>query len=131
MSIPANRAQFRCAIAGVEHEFRVLAFEGHEALSRLFEFELELVCTRPDLDLQIGTSPSRFIHGSIRAASQGAASKRFTHYQVSLAPHLYWLRLRQDVRIFQDLSVPDIVRKLLDEAGIDPSSYRFELTRSY
>lgn len=141
MSIPANRAQFRCAIAGVEHEFRVLAFSGHEALSRLFEFELELVCTRPDLDLQqllnrdlvleIGTSPSRFIHGSIRAASQGATSRRFTHYQVSLAPHLYWLRLRQDVRIFQDLSVPDIVRKLLDEAGIDPSSYRFELTRSY
>src|SRR5690554_2525350 len=141
MSIPANRAQFRCAIAGVEHEFRVLAFEGHEALSRLFDFELELVCTRPDLDLQqllnrdlvleIGTSPSRFIHGIIRAASQGATSRRFSHYQVSLAPHLYWLRLRQDVRIFQDLSVPDIVRKLLDEAGIDPTFYRFELTGSY
>src|SRR5690606_41195519 len=69
-------------------------------------------------------APHRLLHGTIRRASQGATSKRFTYYYLTLAPRLAWLDLRRNVRIFQQQSVPDIVRQLLNEAEIGRASCR-------
>src|SRR5690606_18778822 len=113
---------------------RVLAFRAHEALSELYQIELEVVASVPDLNLDdlinrdslliIDGAPHRLLHGTIRRASQGATSKRFTYYYLTLAPRLAWLDLRRNVRIFQQQSVPDIVRQLLNEAEIGRASCR-------
>ncbi len=141
MSTPANRAQFRLRVADWPTELRVLAFRAHEALSELYQIELEVVASVPDLDLDdlinrdslliIDGAPHRLLHGTIRRARQGATSKRFTYYHLTLAPRLAWLDLRHNVRIFQQQSVPDIVRQLLNEAGIKAPFHRFELSRDY
>src|SRR5690606_41665630 len=82
MSTPANRAQFRLRVADWPTELRVLAFRAHEALSELYQIELEVVASVPDLNLDdlinrdslliIDGAPHRLLHGTIRRASQGA-----------------------------------------------------------
>ena len=39
----ANEAAFTLQIDGVDHDFKVLAFTGKEALNQPFAFELELI----------------------------------------------------------------------------------------
>src|SRR5690554_791028 len=140
MPIPANRARFLFAVAGLHTQFRVLGFQGREAISDLFQFSIEVVCT-DDLDLncllnkdavlELAGNPGRLLHGTIASARHTAMTFRFRHYQLTLVPRIYWLGLRHNFRIFQDLSVPEIAAMILRDAGLEPDFYRFELTRNY
>ena len=141
MPIPANRARFTLSVAELATALQVLKFQGQESLSELFRFELEVVANRPDLDLddllerdvllRIEGDTPRLVHGTICDVAQSVTTRRLTHYHLTLVPRLHWLSLRHNVRIFRNLNTPDIVRKLLQEAGFDPSFFRFELTRDY
>src|SRR5690554_2690362 len=140
MPTPANRARFLFSVAGLRTELRVLGFHGHEAISKLFQFSIEVVCTE-DLDLNsllnrdavltIADEPGRYIHGTIATARYTSTQFRFRHYRLTLVPRLHWLGLRHNFRIFQEQTVADIVETLLGDAGIEPDFYRLELTRSY
>lgn len=146
MALAANRARFAFHIAGCEDELRVLRFNGTEAIAGLFDWTIEVVSRNPALklkqllgcdallqiDLDSGSlQKPRLVHGTVRAAVQFQASRRWTYYRIHLAPRLYWLGLRHNLRIFQNLSAPEILQQLLTEAGFDTASYRFELTRTY
>src|SRR5690554_4443707 len=146
MALVANRARFAFHIAGCEDELRVLRFNGTEAIAGLFDWTIEVVSRHPALkleqllgcdallqiDLDSGSlQKPRLVHGTVRAAVQFQASRRWTYYRIHLAPRLYWLGLRHNLRIFQNLSAPEILQQLLTEAGFDTASYRFELTRTY
>ena len=133
---PANESHFSLSIEGVEHDLQVLAFNGREALSQPYRFELELVSERPDLDLQgllqqrafLAFSPDGAgIHGLIHRVAQGESGKRLTRYRLSLVPQLAYLAHRHNQRIFQHLTVPQIVAAILEEHGILADAYRFQL----
>lgn len=142
MLASANTARFLFDCPAVRQDWRVVGFAAEQGLSSPGWCELELVCPRHDLDAGalIGKAgvltlfdvdhPS-FIHGEIAAASQGAVGKRFTTYHVTLRPKLWQLEFRSGLRIFQDQSVPDIVRTVLKDAGISGQDVRFELTGTY
>ncbi|MFG8391679.1 hypothetical protein ACEOOI_29180, partial [Pseudomonas aeruginosa] len=48
---PANQTHFSLTLDGLRHDLLVLAFNGHEGISRPYRFELELVGARAGLDL--------------------------------------------------------------------------------
>ena len=48
----ANETHFSLTIEGIDHDLQVLAFNGREAISQPYRFDLELVSERADLDLK-------------------------------------------------------------------------------
>ncbi|MBF0675308.1 type VI secretion system tip protein VgrG [Pseudomonas sp.] len=140
MFAPANHAQFRLSLPGVEHDFQVLAFTGHEAISQPYAFELELVSERADLDLHSLLHQPAFlafaadgsgIHGLIYRIAQGDSGERLTRYQLGLRPHLAYLAHSYTQRIFQQLTVEEIIRQVFDAHGMQADAYRFQLGATY
>jgi len=133
---PANQAHFTLSLEGIEHDFKVLEFQGREAISQPYRFDLELVSERPDLDLESLLHRPAFlafapdgsgIHGLVHQAAQGESGKRLTRYRLTIVPQLAYLAHRTNQRIFQHLSVPQIVAQVLEEHGIQADAYRFQL----
>ncbi|WP_374416497.1 type VI secretion system Vgr family protein [Stutzerimonas kunmingensis] len=136
MFAPANQAHFTLSLEGVEHDFKVLQFQGREAISQPYRFELELVSERPELDLErllhrpafLAFAPGGSgIHGLVHQAAQGQSGQRLTRYRLTIVPQLAYLAHRTNQRIFQHLSVPQIVAQVLEEHGIQADAYRFRL----
>jgi len=132
----ANETHFSLTLEGVDHDFKVLEFRGREAISQPYRFDLELVSERPDLDLQallhkpafLAFDPAgRGIHGLVHRIAQGESGKRLTRYRLTLVPQLAYLAHRINQRIFQHLSVPQIIAQVLEEHGIQANAYRFGL----
>ncbi|MFM9385206.1 contractile injection system protein, VgrG/Pvc8 family, partial [Pseudomonas sp. UV AK001] len=71
------------------------------------------------------------IHGLIDRAAQGDSGKRLTRYSVTLRPQLSYLAHRINQRIFQNLSVPKIIGKVLEEHGIQGNAYEFQTGSIY
>ncbi len=132
----ANDTPFSLTIEGAEHDLQVLAFSGREAISQPFRFDLELISERPDIDLQsllhkpafLALSPAgNGIHGLIHRVAQGESGKRLTRYRLAIVPQLAYLAHRTDQRIFQHLTVPQIIAQVLEGHGIQANAYRFQL----
>jgi type VI secretion system secreted protein VgrG len=140
MFAAANSAHISLSIQGISSDLQVLAFEGHEALNQPYEFVIELVSQDPQLDLQALLNQPAFlafgpegcgVHGLVHAIEQGDSGKRLTRYSISLQPQLAYLQHRHNQRIFQHLSVPQIIAQLLEEYGIAQGAYRFQLGSVY
>ena len=140
MYSPANESAFNLTIDGVSHDLQVLQFQGHEALSQPFAFDIELVSDRPDLDLEellyqtafLRLSPAGTgIHGIIHAAGQGESGKRLTRYWITLRPRLFYLSQRNNQRIFQHQRVDQIIAQVLSDHGIQANAFRFQLGSVY
>ncbi|MCF4995353.1 type VI secretion system tip protein VgrG [Pseudomonas syringae] len=136
---PANGVRFTLQIPSVRHDFKVLAFEGTEALSQLYCIRIELVSERREFDLETLLSQPAFlqfgfnsegIHGRIDDVSVGKSGKRLTHYHLSLVPDLHYLQFSQDQRIFQNLTVPQIITRVLQRHGIQTDVFTFHVSSS-
>ncbi|MFG9037267.1 type VI secretion system tip protein TssI/VgrG [Pseudomonas aeruginosa] len=137
---PANQTHFSLSLDGLRHDLQVLAFNGHEGISRPYRFELELVGARAGLDLEAFlhrpaflafTPQGQGVHGLVYGAAQGDSGKRLTRYRITLVPQLAYLAQRTNQRIFQHLTVPQIVALILEEHGILADAYRFQLGTRY
>ncbi|MCD5979482.1 type VI secretion system tip protein TssI/VgrG [Pseudomonas quasicaspiana] len=133
---PANRASFTLEIAGLEHDFRVLAFTAKESISRPFSVRLELVSERANLKLEELLHRLAFLrfdadgnglHGQIGEIAQGDSGKRFTHYFIQLVPSLKRLEYRSNHRIFQGKTVPEIIALVLKDHAIFSNGFAFRL----
>lgn len=122
--------------------FQIVRFEGTEGLSQLFSFELQLVSESPDIDFStVVNQPATFtmrrgdvdlpINGIVTDFSQRGRSADYVSYRATLQPRLQRLSLSQRSRIFQEMSVEDILRSVLKEAGFSASDFRFALQGSY
>ena len=136
MFAPANQAHFTLSLEGIEHDFKVLELQGREAISQPYRFDLELVSERSDLDLESLLHRPAFlalapvgsgIHGLVHQAAQGESGQRLTRYRLTLVPQLAYLAHRINQRIFQHLTVPQIIAQVLEEHGIQADAYRFQL----
>lgn len=131
---------FRLDIEGFPHDLQVVEFRAKEALNRPYEVKLELVSERPDLDLDALLHRSAFLrfgpddaglHGQVYQIAQGDSGKRLTRYQMTLVPRLAYLTHCHNQRIFQHQSVPKIIEQVLKEQGIQPDTWRFQLSAEY
>ncbi|WP_136476003.1 type VI secretion system tip protein VgrG [Pseudomonas sp. DG56-2] len=127
MFASANTAQFELLIPSVRNDFKVRAFEGTEAISSLYAIRIELVSEHANFDLERLLGQPAFLrfdlngeglHGLIEEVQVGEVGKRLTHYQLTLVPALHYLQFSHNQRIFQALSVPEIVAEVLKGHGI-------------
>ncbi|HCE8860413.1 TPA: type VI secretion system tip protein VgrG [Klebsiella michiganensis] len=112
----------------------VLSFEGEEALSEPFRYVIEFTSadktiTPQQMLMQDATftlqapadqgfginiqQPVRTIQGVVTAFERLSASRDETHYSLTLQPRLALLSRSHQNRIYQDMSVPDIVEHIL------------------
>ncbi|NBF11761.1 type VI secretion system tip protein VgrG [Pseudomonas sp. Fl4BN1] len=136
MFAPADTAQFVLSIPAVPNDFKVLAFKGDEAISQLYAIHVELVSDNPNIDLESLLNQPAYlqfglrgegIHGLIDDIEVGDSGKRMTRYHLILRPHLYQLQHRHNQRVYQNLTVPQIIAKVLKEHGILADQYRFNI----
>ena len=117
----------------------ITGLTGTEAISRLFSFQLDLIAenkTNVAFDKLLGKSVTvhldlpddtskRHINGICIRMTQGERgtlaedSKSFTSYKMEIVPKLWRLSQKAQSRIFQQLSVPDILKKVLGEHGVE------------
>jgi type VI secretion system secreted protein VgrG len=119
-----------------EEALLVIAFRGTEQLSRLFSFELELIAdnstvidfsklTGGDITLGVatpgkdGATDWRFLSGICACFSQGNRNEEFTSYYAEVVPKVWLLTHRAQSRIFQQKSVPDILKEVLQGFDCD------------
>ena len=124
-------------------DFGVYAFSGFEEVFKPYEFNIELVSRSANVDLTalLGTPAclsiadrsggERLVHGLIREMEQLHTANRFTHYRCSLVPRLWFLGQIRDHRIFQNLSVVEIIQQILKEQGFTGDAASFKLCYAY
>jgi len=114
-------------------------FSGQEAISSLFHFHLELIAEnrqnvafdkllgqKVSIDIKITDEKTRHLHGIVSSFSQGGRGERFTTYRAEMVPQFWLLTHSVRSRIFQQVSIPDILKKVLQ--GLDVA---FELQGKY
>ena len=105
---------------------------GGEQLGKLFSYQLKVVSKEAGVDLRklLGSSMTvsldaggytRHFHGMVSEISQTGfesfKNERHAEYAVTLVPKAWLLLHKVDCRIYTDMSVPDIVKKVLGEVG--------------
>ncbi|RMA86581.1 MULTISPECIES: type VI secretion system Vgr family protein [Enterobacter] len=140
-------------VKGCEAEPDVLAFDGDEALSRPFSYRVEftsrdhgiskeMMLMKPgSLTLQAPVDqgygikiqqPLRVIQGVVTGFERLGTSKDETHYALTLRPRLALLDRSYQNAIYQDMSVPQIVEKILRERhGMRGQDFLFSLIKEY
>ena len=101
-----------------------------EQLGRLFSMELELSSEDPALDfgavvggnatirLELDDNATRFFNGFVsRFVQTEADSKSGGRYRATLVPWLWFLTRTADCRIFQNKTVPDIIKQVFRDHG--------------
>jgi type VI secretion system secreted protein VgrG len=114
---------------------------GEEALSEPFDFQVEFfpsslepLDTRELLGTQAGLlvrnpeGAERFVHGWVEAVEDLGPRHGRPEYRLRITPNLRQLRHIRRSRIFQNLSVPDIVAQVLKAGHVD---HRLALSGSY
>ncbi|MDB5997943.1 MAG: type secretion protein Rhs [Pseudomonas sp.] len=133
-------ARFSLTIDDFKRDLQVLSFTGQECISQPYTFELELVSERPDLNAKTLQHKRAFlafnhhgagIHGQVYRFNRSTPGKRLTRYRMTLVPQLAYLAHRTNQRIFQQLNVPQIIRRLLAEHGILEDACQFQLGATY
>ncbi len=114
---------------------------GGEELGRLFTYELQLTSLDANIDLnqllgkpmsvglQLADGGERHFHGIVAQCSQSIDQGQFASYQVTLRPWLWLLSRTSDCRIFQNLSIPQIIKQVFRDLGF--SDFEDALSRPY
>jgi len=109
----------------------LVGFAGYEGLSQLYSFQLDLLAEKSAdvaFDKLLGQkvtasitlpdgSKKRHFNGICNRVSQGEQDFDFTSYHLEIVPQFWLLTRRAQSRIFQHISVPDILKKVLE--GLD------------
>ncbi|HIC8915709.1 type VI secretion system tip protein VgrG [Enterobacter roggenkampii] len=141
------------AVKGCESALDVLAFEGDEALSTPFRYRIEFtsidhaiareaMLMKPgSLTLQAPVEQGygikvqqavRTLQGVVTGFERLSTSKDETRYALTLRPRLALLDRSHQNAIYQDMSVPQIVEKILRERhGMRGQDFLFSLSKEY
>jgi len=100
-----------------------------EQLGRLFQFDLDLLSSDPEIKLQdiVGQNvtvryirpdgENRYFNGFVNQFSQAGAHGNLFVYRATLRPWFWFLTRTADCRIFQNKTVPDIIKEVFRDKG--------------
>ncbi len=109
------------------------AFSGSESISASFSFELELYSVNPqisaadivgrkvNLSIRLADGATRYINGLVsrfsqeRGSGETAGDPFLSCYSATVVPWTWLMTQTTDSRIFQKMSTPEIVEKILNE----------------
>jgi type VI secretion system secreted protein VgrG len=106
-------------------------FTGQEAISQLFHFDLDLLAENRKevpfdqllgqnvtVQLVLPRGKKRFFSGICKRVTQGGRDRIFTAYRMEMVPQFWLLTKRVQCRIFQNLTVPHILKKVLSGLNV-------------
>jgi len=106
------------------------SFSAHEEVSRLSEFNLDLLSEDYEINfddiigqnvtisMELPKGGKRYWNGFINRFVQGVStSTQFAQYRATMVPWLWFLTRTSDCRIFQEMTVPDIVKQIFNDLG--------------
>ncbi|SFB30613.1 type VI secretion system secreted protein VgrG [Pseudomonas sp. NFIX10] len=114
---------------------------GGEELGRLFNYELQLHSLDNAIDLnqllgkpmcvslQLDGGGERYFHGIVARCSQNVDQGQFASYHATLRPWLWLLTRTSDCRIFQNLTIPQIIKQVFRDLGF--SDFEDALSQTY
>ncbi len=120
---------------------RLVGFHGREAISELFSFHLDLVA--PDgraipfeavlgkeflVSVSLSNGETRYVNGICSRFSQGDQGG-VTSYQAEIVPRAWILTRRSQSRIFQEMSVPQILARVL--GGVPGMAFELRLQGAF
>ncbi|MFQ5570016.1 MAG: type VI secretion system Vgr family protein [Rhodothermales bacterium] len=140
LGLNANVARYFFECSELPPEvFQVANFKAVEGISRLYRFEIDLVSHDPLVDFgDVVGLAARFtmmrglqpviIPGEVWDFQQLGRTADFVAYRALLVPRLWTLSLTFQSRIFQRMTVQQILEEVLSTSGI---THRFELNGQY
>ena len=114
---------------------------GFEQLGRLYQYELELLSPKPDLalddllgkdltvELDLPNGGIRYFHGFVTEFSQTGQRGRYAAYTAIVHPWFWFLTRTSDCRIFQEKTVPDIIKEVFRDLGF--TDFKDSLSAEY
>jgi type VI secretion system secreted protein VgrG len=118
------------------------SFTGHEGISQLFQFNLDVASEQEDLPMQdlLGKNITfavrfpdaeklRHFNGYVSKFSQTGREGDFVTYKLEVVPWLWFLTKTTDCRIFQNKTVPQMVETIFQDLGF--SDFENQLSGSY
>ncbi len=115
--------------------------KGGEALSEPYEWHLDLLSEKPDLDgdkilgqdvtisMLQPNGKKRFFHGFVSEFSQGGWVQQYFEYRAVVRPWYWFLTRTSHCRIFQEKTVPDIYEEVVKAYGF--THYDLRLSGTY
>ena len=118
-----------------QDELLIDVFEGAEGLSRLFDFQVELMAdVGADIDPTsiVGTKATvaialldvqgtRYVNGLVASFEQTSGGSDFDSYRAHLVPSLWQLTLSTNCRVFQNKMPMEIVKDVITPYGLSMS----------
>jgi type VI secretion system secreted protein VgrG len=101
----------------------------HEELGKPFEFQVDLLSTDPGLDLRealgkrmvvevdLNSGATRYFNGLVTRFSFGETRGQYHQYRATLRPWIWLLSRTSNCRIFQNMTVPEIVKAVFRSHG--------------
>ena len=124
-----------------DNKVLVESLEGEEKISGLFHYRVDLISEEPSLDFStiVGQSVTITIplaneekvyrHGVVGRFRLAEAGKNFTRYVADLYPWLWLMTMNADCQIFQNKTVPEIIKQVFGDLGF--SDFTDKLTGTY
>jgi len=109
--------------------FEVLGFEGVEALSRLYKFDVALAVSNTPINIgsMVGASgtiqfsrggTTEFFDGIVESFAALGARAGSSLYRATLVPMSSMLTRNSDLKVYQDMTVPEIINNVFIDAGL-------------
>ncbi len=124
-----------------EDKLLLAGFSGHEAISRLFRFQLDLLTEQGPIAFAdiIGKSVTiaitqsddtkRYFNGIVSRFMASGADTTFMYYKMEVVPWTWKLTRYADCKIFHNKSVSDIIQQVFEDRGV--TDFKLSLTATY
>lgn len=132
---------FTFRIEAVTDPLHVVTLTGREACSELFTFTLVFASTSElAIEETVGRRAELVLRGPEGARTVAGLVSRLEHvgedgpsalYEATVAPIAYRLALRRGCRVFQSLTIPEIIDRVLRDAGLSDDEYRMAFGGTY
>ncbi len=137
---------FNITCSALPEETRVAGFRGTEGLSRPYEFDLYLVLGAEGLDLDLADAigakakleidradgrPPFLFHGIFSAFELLHEFGGRSLFHATLVPQLWQLTQTFHSRIFTKMTIPDIIKEVLEDGGLAGDDFTFKLAQTY
>ncbi len=109
--------------------FHVVSYTAREAISSPYFLDILLISEKTGLemeDLAEGNAKFLLLYRNMKLHYQGLVFRfehlqtvnQYAHYRVQLAPRLWALSMNRHSQVFLDMSIPDILEKVLLDTGL-------------
>lgn len=114
---------------------------GNEEMGRLFKYELDLLSTDANINLDdvlgkqltvelaLANDSKRYFNGYASSFRYMGMQEEYHHYKATLRPWLWFLTRSADCRIFQNKTVPNIIKEVFRDFGY--SEFEDKLSSEY